>query len=301
MDLYIDNNYIGQGRTQANGTAARIYFWAKSLAAETAVMNVKSALLEKKEVYKPAIEIEKTEQFEQPWDSKADWLLTDDNAITISDDGVMTISRTEAGGVCQALKNITLSENFDYEFRLKVNKYTDGETGSKIEWSPYRLFFYFKEDMLTSRTANGNVGTQLDIGYDWHVWRAEVRGDKASIYMDDAFVISYTLEPYSLDQAIMTYWVKPKADDEPSLSVDWTRYTPVDYSMQISSPKDGSVFVEGTSVTLDVDGASADSGAITYYINNLPVSGGEGTAAVWEKAGCGEYSIYAADEQGRCV
>ena len=282
VNLYIDNIYIGKGSMQDNTTAARLYFWTKSAAGTPAVMQVKSAELKENDMF-AGISPEKvtgkqiTPSFYQPWDDVADWELSSTAKVS---DGILTVERDEALGVRQALKNITLPENFNYEFRLKVNTYSDGETGSKIEWSPYRIFLYFKEDRLISRTINGNVSTSLDVGYDWHTWRAEVRGSRCSVYMDDMFVISYEMEHYSLDQGIMTYWVKPKDADKPSLSVDWTRFDMV--KEPILQPLGNSTYVAGTEIELKADREAQ------FVINGTEYDGN-----VWKPMTGGDYSLYA--------
>ena len=286
VNVYVDNIYVGKSTIQDISTTSRVYFWTKSAAGQAADMHVAFAeLKENQSAF--AAEKEITPEFYQPWDDAADWELSSTAKIS---DGILTVDRAKALGVRQALKNMTLPENFDYEFRLKVNRYTEGETGSKIEWSPYRIFFYFHEDRLTSRTAGGNINTTVDIGYDWHTWRAEVRGTQCTIYMDDMLLVTYPMESYSLEQAIMTYWVKPKDDDEPSLSVDWTRYAPVASSneLEITSPKDKSTFVEGAQIEL---AASSDA---QFYINDIAVEGGS-----WKPSASGDYRLYAVSADGK--
>lgn len=300
--IFIDDRFVANIKIQANTGADALRMWAKSAAGASNSMTV--------EYFRYIVEKEVVELLEpapvyNDFSSINGW--TADNGGVSFEDGHAVLSSDAAGLVQTLTVPVGVSEDFDYEFRLKLKR-SYGETGAKLEWNGHRIMMYFYEseghsvDYFRYLAADGMTGFYFPVQDnvvlkdEWHTWKIEVRGKIGTIYMDGKRLVSYNLPSWSASKPSATFWVKaPDMKDNNHMEIDYAKYTPKLYDFNMISPIDKSVFLEGTNIDFAID---SYEGEINYYANDLLIGSSTNNCFVWDNAASGNYEVYAASKDG---
>lgn len=222
-----------------------------------------------------------------PWST---WSITCDGKTSCShnfvyidtnnDDLIFRLNHlTETEGLEHKATTGTLDfkDNFDIEFRVKFEEFSE-EWGVQIGMPGARIMLQFKEGALRYELPDTSFESALaDIGYGWHTWTVEKRGDIATIYMDGGKLVSYAYRQDATHvkaDGIMIYG-STMVTTSPKAIFDYFALRNLDSGMTLT-PNADTVYSAGDDVVLQAT-PSGNPGSVDYYVNNVKV--GSGTSA----------------------
>lgn len=303
--LFIDERFIANLSIQTNTGADRLYLWTKSASGGSCAMTV--AYFRYSAPKQEIIPVEPAPIYNE-FSSMGGWTAKD-GGVTFQD-GHAVLACT-ANGVVQSLSTrVGVTEDFDYEFRMKLIE-SYGEVGAKLEWNGARIMLYFYEhetngqDFFRYTGTNGinsyyfDAADNIALKDEWHTWKVEVRGQTGTIYLDGRQLVNYQLPSWSAADPAATFWVKRgDANGNSHMEVDYAKYTPIFYDVTLDQPIDGSAYLEGAQIGMSAAIEGADR--IEYFANGVKI--GSGTAPdfsfVWENASAGTYEVVARTPDG---
>lgn len=233
---------------------------------------------------------EYTEAFFQDFNEIGGWMVEDERFVTHNaEEG--TLSLLTKGNELHVPRSIQRPlrppANYDMEFRIKFEKPPiDGvlegvtiiqlSTDNRHSW----LYVYPNRILINNNTTLDMVkdapqeGIVYPVGHDWHVMKAEVRGDNITWYIDGNEFISFKM----LKSARNLWHFIIYQDDMNNMgrltTLDWVKYTPYfEEELKMVSPEGHSDFAEGTNVQLKATPAS-DVDKVDYYVNGVYVGSG---------------------------
>ncbi len=235
-------------------------------------------------------ETEYAPEFTVDWadpESYKDWTITPaPEQIKINPEtGILTFDIKAKAGYYQVERAAKLPDNFDFEFKLKIEKYGDKSFHFKATHPGYNNYQYLRPDRITMTTEphrlSGGMGLFADIGFDWHDWKMEVRGKWVTLYLDGG-------ELYRFEQALapnqgnlLRFLMQATPNDEYLIHLGKVHYKPYFPEVNLTAPANGSEFVEGSEILFQAN-TTENVDYVDYYVNGLKV--GKGYAPGYEFA-----------------
>ena len=102
--------------------------------------------------------------------------------------------------------------------------------------------------MMMYMTAMASLYSAQDD--EWHTWKAEVRGQYISWYVDDELLITYEMLNKETNRWHVCMWQQHNITLSGDAFFDWIRYTPYFEDVTITSPKNHSQIAESKNITL---------------------------------------------------
>ncbi len=245
------------------------------------------------------IEKEYAEAFTVDWsepESYADWSITESSSLRINENtGILTFDVNNSDSVYQVERSLKTPDNFDFEFRMKFDDYGDGAFLIKVtKWNRnnYQYFrpkFIGMTDKITNKTHG--VGTMVDIGYDWHDWKFEVRGDFCTIYMDGGEVCRFE-QPTTGQRSMLRFLLDAKLNNSYKIHLGTLKYTPYFPEVTLVTPANNAEFLENEEIVLKAT-VEENLEYVDFFVNGLKV--GRGYAPnyeyMWKSAKQGTYRV----------
>ncbi|MBR5614825.1 MAG: exo-alpha-sialidase [Clostridia bacterium] len=212
-------------------------------------------------------------------------------------------------GYYEARLDIQPKENFDYIFKCKVNEHFSN-FGSTIYMGPYRAFFLFQSptrfgylegyDSDEIGVQKEYRGVDADIGYDWHVWKGEKRGNRMTVYMDGVELVSYYLPTNGGSRKEIHLTGTATNTSMPCMDIEYAYLINYNMDMEIISPEPEAEYEEGQDIVLQTQPTNAPD-YVDYYINGVWV--GKGLKAqsykyTLKNPRCGTYIVSAVASDG---
>lgn len=298
--LFIDQAFVANLSIQTNTGADQLRLWTKSANGGSNAMTV--AYFRYTAPQQEIVPVEPAPIYND-FSALNGWTIKE-GGVTFSD-GHAVLSSTQAGVVQQLTTRVGITEDFDYEFRLKLSK-SYGETGAKLEWNGARIMMYFYEsetngaDYFRYTSADGITSYYFDAADNvilkdtWHTWKVEVRGGTGTIYMDGRRLVNYELPAWSAADPSATFWVKKNdTAGENYMEVDYAKYTPIFYDLTMTNPVAGSAYLEGAGIPLSAEADGEET--IGYFANGVQIGTAKAPnyAFMWENAAPGVYELIA--------
>lgn len=285
--LYIDGVYMGQTDIGGSGMAS-IEFYSEDVDVEISNFTYKSAYPVPEDMLE--LTSEYTEAFFQDFHEIGGWKVENDRFVThYPEEGLIRL-RTwgdEAQGYRSIERPLRPPANYDMEFRMKiaVPEVCDGQiatlvaqlsTDTRHSW----LYIRHNKILINNNTDLEMVkdgpqdGIPYTIGHDFNVWRAEVRGDNITWYINDKEFISFKMLRSSRNIWHFVLYATGYQNQAMDMTLDWVKYTPYfEKELTMVSPEGGSDFLEDTDIQLKATPAS-DVDKIDYKINGVYVGSG---------------------------
>ncbi len=212
-------------------------------------------------------------------------------------------------GYYEARLNIEPKDNFDFIFKCKVKEHFTN-FGSAIYAGPYRAFFLFQSptrfgylegyDSDEIGVQKEYRGVDANIGYDWHVWKGEKRGNRMTVYMDGVELVSYYLPTNGGSRKELHFNGTATDTSMPCMDIEYAYLINYNMDMDIVSPKPETEFEEGQDIVLQTQPTNAPD-YVDYYINGVWV--GKGLKAqsykyTLKNPRCGTYTVSAVASDG---
>lgn len=228
-------------------------------------------------------ELKRTEEYTEPFFQDFyeidGWRIEQEPiAIHYPEEGLVRLQEYREHGIYRSVERpLTSTRNYDMEFRVKLEELPAGENQAEAWFSLSdangHTWLNFNEEQIMAYTKNGETSAYMNVGYDWHVWRAEVRSGFITWYMDGQEVMNYELS-YALSWNAVAIWLTGHSAQSANILIDWVRYTPYfEDKLSLTSPLLGSEFEEGYSIPLESK-VGIEAEKVDYYINGVYVGSG---------------------------
>ncbi len=311
LRIYIDNNLVLNGTTQVNNWTPRALFFASSASGNVFIENFSLTTVDGKEFAPPflvaPLDTEYTPEFTTNWAESLDgWTITDCDELFVNEKGNLEFNIFHKAGNFQVERAPKPPENYDVEFGLQIHDYSSEEIQFKAATAGYNNYQYLSPDRIrtSSEESNpiGGMGIQVDIGYDWHDWKIEVRGEYMTIYMDGGEVARYTMMKNSAQTPLIRFLIQSNTLDHYHMELGNVHYKPYFPEVNLTTPPNNSEYAESSSITFKSE-VKEDVEYVDYYLNGLNV--GRGYAPnyeyILENAKVGTYRVSAAVGEEKSV
>lgn len=292
ITIYDNDSVIGKIEQQTISKTPAIAFNFENRAKGTKKIVVKDfsyeEVIQKYDSIKP---VEKTEAFCDEFTSDCSgWTLTNGyNEDYYLEDGSL-VFEVEHGNEVVMQKPVGISDKFAVEVRMRMERMGAGQ-GWQIRWGNARTYLTIYEGFILY--LNNSSFTQLRSGYnpyDWHVWKYEIDGKNAKLYIDGEMLLD-TFELSSFSESIPNLWLWAAGGDNGSkIRYDYIKYTPEIYDIEIKNPISGSQFPKGQNIDFCAETDLSDVPYVDYYVNDIRV--GQGYAPDYK-------FTYTANKQGK--
>jgi len=254
------------------------------------------------------LEDEYAQEFTVDWsdpESYKDWTITPSEDIKIdAENGILSIVPDGTTSYYQVERAPKIPENFDFEFRMKIEDYGSHTFMVKATHQGDNNYQYYQDDRIAMTTEefakSGGMGLQVDIGKEWHDWKYEVRGDYMTMYIDGGELYRFK-QVYSPNQTPILRFLCNTVEDSYKIHLGKVHYKPYFPEATLTAPANGSEFVEGSDIVFNAEVTEALD-YVDYYVNGLNVGRGyaPGYEYVMKNAKMGTYRVSAGigDEQG---
>lgn len=306
--FYVDNVLVGSGGLNSFTASGCARFFT-----EDATMEVESFDIQtfaggeiEPEILYPPLEEKYTPEFYTNWgESTEGWTITNCPEISVNrETGNLDINVDSKPRYFQVERAPYAPENFDFEFRLKIDDYGTQNIMFKAAAFGYNNYYYMSPDRLKTTDIEGAAGIQVDIGYDWHDWKLAVRGKYITVYMDGGEIITHEMTAAASQTPLLRLLVD--SNDAPNekykMSLGQVHYKPYFSTVDLMTPPNGAEFVEGSDVTFRAT-PSANPESVVYCVNGVEI--GKGYAPDYEyvlkNVKVGTYRVSAMTEDGTSV
>ena len=122
------------------------------------------------------------------------------------------------------------------------------------------------------------TGTLVDIGYDWHEWKYEVRGDFCTIYMDGGEVCRFE-QPTTGQRSMLRFILDAKLNNNYKFHLGKMEYTPYFPKATLTTPANNSEYLETEDIVFKAS-TTENPEYVDFFVNGLQV--GKGYAPDYE-------------------
>ncbi|MBR5614824.1 MAG: hypothetical protein IKW64_05975 [Clostridia bacterium] len=312
--LYVDEVLMGTTSLKQKDPKGTVNIWAEQSGADFEIENI-SFMSNVAETDEERLQLteEYTEPFFFDFDSQGGWTYETPKSVTRNDEeGIIRLSSGPLFGDLTTQTLHTLERplrpptNYDMEWRMKLSDIhamggQPAMTSLELSTDNRHAWLYIYENRIwhNGYSLDDDVHDGYGFPYsaqddEWHTWKAEVRGQYISWYVDDELLITYEMLNKETNRWHVCMWQQHNITLSGDAFFDWIRYTPYFENVTITSPKNHSQIAESKNITLQ---ASAPVGTeyVDYYIGDVAV--GRGYAPnyeyVLENAKLGTYEVYA--------
>ncbi len=284
--VYVDDEFIGQQNLKKQSQASQMKFWAEGADLEVSDFVYTTAgagagdLLELTADY--------TEAFFHDFNEIGGWKVEGERFVT-HDPTAGTIRLRTWGDEQFVYRSIERplrpTKNYDLEFRIKIDEPESKKQGMaifNISTDNRHTWLYVEKNRIQ---INPNTRLSLvqegplnaipyTIGHDFNVWRAEIRGDNVTWYINDKELVSFEMIYRSANLWHISFYAENYENQSTDFTLDWVKYTPYfEKELEMVAPESHSYIVEGSDVQLKAKPAS-DVEKVDYKINGVYVGSG---------------------------
>lgn len=285
--IYVDGEFIGQHDLRKQSQASTMRFWSEGIDFEISDFvytvggaNASGDLLQLTADY--------TEPFFQDFNEIGGWMVESERFVT-HDPEAGTIRLRTWGDESHVYRSIERPlrppANYDLEFRIKIDEPVSKKQGIAIfdiSTDNRHTWLYVEHNRIQ---INPNTRLSLvqegplnaipyTIGHDFNVWRAEIRGDNITWYINDKELVSFEMIYRSANRWHLCFYAENYDNQSTDFTLDWVKYTPYfEEELEMVAPESHSYIVEGTDVQLKAQPAS-DVEKVDYKINGVYVGSG---------------------------
>lgn len=282
LRIYVDNSLVLTGSTQVNTWSSKAYFFTSAASSAVHVENFTLTAADGKELT-PALltaplETEYTPEFTTNWaESTEGWTITDCDEIFVNENGNMEFNIVNKAGYFQVERAPKTPENYDVEFGLQIHDYSSEELHFKAATAGYNNYHYLSPDRIRTESDDtkntGGLGILADIGYAWHDWKMEVRGEYLTLYMDGNEIARYLMVKNAAQTPLIRFFIQGRAVDHYRMELGNVHYKPYFPEINLTTPPNGSEYAEGSNITFKAEPKSKVE-YIDYFVNGLNVGRG---------------------------
>jgi len=211
----------------------------------------------------------------------SNWRITDAPELKINETpGVLTLDVQNVASSYEVKYRPIAPENYDFEFRMKVEDFGTKDFGFKVTNDNYNNYQYVAPDRIfmvnREHAQSGGMGLFANIDNEWHDWKVELRGEYCTLYMDGGELYRFRQGSWQGEKALIHFTLGSTLNDVYKIHLGRMHYRPYFPTAELTSPANGAEFTEDSDITFK---ASADSSvsSVDYYINGLKVGSGTGT------------------------
>lgn len=259
-----------------------------------------------------------TPAFRQDWNEVGGWMVEGEKYVThYPEEGIIRLNVDRENLTYRSIERpLRPPTNYDVEWRLKCPELADdkqpGDTALELSTDNRHTWIHIQEDNVTFNNygQDGLVplydgpikSVQYNVGHDWHTWKAEVRDDIITWYVDDKVLVSYEMLKGATNRWHLCIFQQNLDTLTADVLIDWIEYTPYfEDELTMVSPRNGSEFDEGKPIDIKAQPATAVD-AVEYYVNGVFAGRGEkakGYLYTLNNLGVGTYKVSAkaGDEQ----
>ncbi len=208
----------------------------------------------------------------------ANWTISGRDGIKINETpGVLTFDVQHTQGEYYINYRPKATRNYDFEFKMMIEDFGTNDFGFKVTNDGYNNYQYLAPDRIAmvnrEHAQSGGMGLLANIDNEWHNWKVELRDEYCTIYMDGAELFRFKQGLWSTEPANILFVLNSTPNDDYKIHLGKMHYRPYFPEAELTSPKNGAEFSEGSDMTFT---ATADSSvaSVDYYINGLKVGSG---------------------------
>ncbi len=310
--VYVDDVYLGTHNLKPTTTRNWCVFWAENIGGHIEVENFK---IVSNEVEDTDGQLKLTDEYTEPFffdfNEGGGYYYENKKSVTRHDtEGLIQLSSGPMYGDHSTLTLHTIERpirppaNYDFEWRMMLTDIhalggKPAFTALELSTDNRHTWLYINEHKIWHNGMDEQGVNGMALLYDaqdgkWHEWKAEVRGNYITWYLDGNMLMNYRMTNSSSGRWHMAVFHQHNPELSADTWLDWVRYTPYFDELTIKSPLNHSEVEESKEIILQ---ANAPEGTeyVDYYIGETLV--GRGYAPNFEyaikNAKVGTYEIYA--------
>lgn len=306
---YVDDEFIGEQNIAGSSVRNQFYFWCSNTGGDFMISDFSIVVGDDASAGLLSLTQEYTEAFRQDWDSIDGWMVEPEQFVThYPEEGLIRLHVSGENLSYRSIERpLRAPANYDMEWRIKVNELSKEErqgawklelsTDSRHTWIDIghgRISYYNYDDSKLYDGPKKAIPFKMD--YEWHNWKAEVRGGEITWFLDGKEIISYPMLKSGTNRWHVSTFMQNETNESADLTIDWIEYTPYfEENLEILYPQSGSEFYEGKSVAFAAR-PKEDVEAVDYYLNSVYVGSGSkenNYMYVLENAKVGKYNVCA--------
>lgn len=310
--VYVDDVYIGTHDLESNITRGQCMFWSSYAGGHFEVENFK---IVSNEVEDTSGDLKLTNDYTEPFffdfNEGGGYYYENKKSVTRHDEeGLIQLSSGPMYGDNSALTLHTIERplrppaNYDFEWRMMLTDIAalGGQpafTALELSTDNRHTWLYINEHKIWHNGTDEQGVDGMALLYDaqdgkWHDWKAEVRGDYITWYVDGNMLMNYRMTNSRTERWHMTVFHQHNPTLSADTWLDWVRYTPYFQTTEIVQPLHQSEFAESKDITFR-SVAPEGTEYVDYYIGDTVI--GRGYAPDFEftlkNSKVGVYEVYA--------
>ena len=290
--IYLDEEYKGTIHLGASSGKSIFFFFCNKTGGEFEVSDFKISV-EDTGGEQLGIGKEYTQAFRQDFDDLSGWMIEPGHYVThYPDEGIIRLYTPYDNGVYRSIEcPLRPTTNYDMEFRIKIMDQPEGvysgksifelSAGSRHTW----LYVFYDKIQFNDYGSTGGyalydrsnscvmLGTHDS---QWHTWKAEVRGDHITWYIDGKELINLEMLKSQSNRWHFTMYQQNSGGHAiADFYIDYAEYTPYfEDEVTLIAPIERSVFAETKDIEFKADVAGEDVEKVDYYVNDVLVGSG---------------------------
>ncbi len=313
--LYVDDVLSGSTSLGTTATRGKVMWWASG--SGTCDIMVENFRITSDEVEDTSDNLKLTEEYTEPFffdfNEGGGYYYENKNSVTRYDDeGIIRLSSGPLFGdhgmntIHSIERPLNPPKNYDFEWRMKLSDIREmggqpAMTSLELSTDNRHTWLYINENRIWHNGVNPGASSidTTSLSYSvqdnqWHTWKAEVRGQDITWYLDGKVLMNYEMKKSSTGRWHMTIFQQHNATLSADAFLDWVRYTPYFQETEIVTPVHLSEFGESKNITFK---ANAPKGTeyVDFYMGDTAI--GRGYAPNYEfvlnGAKAGVYEVYA--------
>ncbi len=290
--VYLDDNYMGTITLANSGAKNQFYFWCEKTDGDYEVSDFSIVTEDTGASDQLTLGKEYTEAFRQDWDTIGGWMVEPGYQVEhYPEKGIIRLHVEEENFTYRSIERpLRPPTNYDMEFSVMIPEEKEGiysgMTAFELSTDSRHTWLYVQKDKITFNDIGGTSSVAL---YDranscimvdmhdgqWHTWKAEVRGQHITWYIDGRELVNYEMLPTKTNRWHFSIFQQDEHKAHMDAYIDWVEYTPYfDDELKIIAPKERSEFAETKDIDFKAEVADDSIEKVDYYLNNVYVGSG---------------------------
>ncbi len=310
--VYVDDVYIGTHDLKSNITRGLCMFWSSYDSGHFEVENIK---IVSNEVEDTSGDLKLTNEYTEPFffdfNEGGGYVYENKKSVTRHDEeGLIQLSSGPLFGdhgmntLHTIERPLRPPANYDFEWRMMLTDIhalggQPAMTALELSTDNRHTWLYINEHKIWHNGKDEQGIDGMALLYDaqdgkWHDWKAEVRGNYITWYVDGNMLMNYQMTTSATGRWHMTVFHQHNSTLSADTWLDWVKYTPYFQKTEIVQPLHQSEFAESKDITFR-SVAPEGTEYVDYYIGDTAI--GRGYAPDYEfvlsNAKVGTYEVYA--------
>ncbi len=290
--VYIDDNFVGTITLANSGARNQFYFWCHTTGGNYEVSDFSIVTEDTGGSEQLTLGAEYTEAFRQDWDTIGGWMVEPGYQVEhYPEKGIIRLHVEEENLSYRSIERpLRPPTNYDMEFSVMIPEEREGiysgMTAFELSTDSRHTWLYVQKDKITFNDIGGTNSVAL---YDranscimvdmhdgqWHTWKAEVRGQHVTWYIDGNELVNYEMIKTSTNRWHFSIFQQDEHKAHMDAYIDWVEYTPYfDDELKIIAPIERSEFAETKDIDFKAEVADDSIEKVDYYLNNVLVGSG---------------------------